>query len=101
MTAQRSAPAHTAAILAFPERDEDRLRRALRGLVAALAAQSEAVAGLRGELRNLSGAMGGLEGSLTEYRTELDTTGEALRHATASARQAERSADGLLAATQP
>ena len=39
-----------ARLLAFPARDDDRLRLALRGLVAALEAQGEAVAALRGEL---------------------------------------------------
>jgi ABC-type transporter Mla subunit MlaD len=96
-----SALPRSAAILAFPERDDDRLRRALRGLVAALAAQSEAVAGLRSELQNLSGAVDGLEGSLVDYRAELGTTGAALRQAAAGAQQLERSADGLLAATRP
>ncbi|MBK1658188.1 hypothetical protein [Paracraurococcus ruber] len=90
----------TATLLAFPARDEDRLRLALRGLLAALDAQAAAVAELRGELGNLSGAMGGLKESLVAYQGELGSTQAALRQAGDEARALERTADGWLAAAR-
>ena len=89
-----------ASLIAFPARDGDRLRLALRGLVAALDSQAEAVAALRGELRGLAGAVGGLEGTMGRYRTELAGTAEALQQAGEEARSLDRLADGWLAATQ-
>lgn len=53
----------SAAVHAFPERPENRLRHALRGLEEALAAQRLAVLSLRDEMRGLSGALAGLAGS--------------------------------------
>jgi hypothetical protein len=90
----------SAQLLAFPARDEDRLRLALRSLVTALDAQGEAVAALRGELRSLASSMQGLDGSFTAYRAELDSTAAALRQAGESARALERTADGWLATSQ-
>ncbi|MCB4822540.1 hypothetical protein [Roseicella aerolata] len=90
----------SATLLAFPAREDDRLRLALRGLVAALDAQSEAVAGLRSELRHLAGAMEDLQGSVAGYRDGLDTTLAALRRAGANARTLERTAEGWLAAAR-
>ncbi|TCZ55381.1 hypothetical protein [Roseicella aquatilis] len=91
---------HSATLLSFPAREDDRLRLALRGLVAALDAQSDAVAALRGELRSLASAMGGLQGSFSTYGAELDSTGAALRQARAEAQALERTADGWIAATK-
>lgn len=90
----------SATLVEFPRRDEDRLRLALRNLMAALDAQAEAVSGLRGELRTLSGAVEGLHGSLIAYRDGLDSTQAALRQAGQEARALERTADGWLAAAR-
>ncbi|WP_149536499.1 hypothetical protein [Siccirubricoccus phaeus] len=87
-----------ATVLAFPERPEDRLRRALRGLEVALAEQAAAVAGLRAELGALSGAMAGLEGSMTGYVAELDRTASAVAGANQAARVLEATADRMLLA---
>ncbi|MDN3562809.1 hypothetical protein ACFQY5_30995 [Paeniroseomonas aquatica] len=93
----QSAPA-TAAILPFPEKPEDRLRRALHGLEAALAEQAEAVAGLRRELGALAEAVDGLGGSFDSYAEGLQETKEALAGAGDQARQLEATADAMLAA---
>jgi hypothetical protein len=87
----------SATLLAFPARDDDRLRLALHGLVAALDAQAEAVAVLRGELRNLAGVMDGLQDSLSGYGGELESTMGALRRAGDGARALERVAEDWLA----
>jgi len=89
-----------AVLVPFPERDEDRLRLALRNLEAALDAQAAALASWRGEIRGLAGAVGGLDQSLGEYRTVLDATAGQLRHAGDAARALERTAEGWLAATR-
>ena len=87
-------------ILAFPAREDDRLRLALRGLVTALEAQGEAVAALRGELSELAGSLQGLDTSFSAYRAELDTTATLLSEAGNGARQLERSAEDWLSATR-
>lgn len=89
----------SATLFAFPERPEDRLRRALRSLEAALAEQATAVAGLRAELGSLSGALVGLEITMTGYAGELDRTADAASAANAAARTLEETADKLLALT--
>jgi len=89
-----------ARLLAFPTRDDDRLRLALRSLVTALEAQGVAVAALRGELSSLAGSMQGLDSSFTAYRAELDTTAATLREAGDGARLLEQTADDWLAATR-
>ncbi len=91
------SPAH---LLSFPARDDDRLRLALRGVGAAREAQGKAVAALRGELSNLSSSVQGLDGSFTTYRSELESTADALRAAGDEARMAERSADDWLSAVR-
>ncbi|MDO9707929.1 hypothetical protein [Paracraurococcus lichenis] len=93
-------PDDTATLLRFPSRNQDRLRLALRELVAALDAQSKAVADFRGELRNLAGAMQGLEGSVKTYQGQLGGTLGALREAGENARKLERTAEGWLTATR-
>lgn len=90
--------ASTATLLTFPQRGDDRLRLALRGLLAALDAQAEAAAGLRAEMRCLAGAAQGLEGSLLAYRDELGSTLDATRQANREARTLERSVEGWLTA---
>ena len=88
----------TASLLAFPAREDDRLRLALRNLVTALEAQGAAVAALRGELAGLAGSLEGLDAGLTTSRTELDATAAALQEAGNGARILERTADDWLAA---
>lgn len=91
---------HSAALLAFPDRSEDRLRLALRRLVAALEAQSAAVAGWRRELDGLAGAVGGLQASMSRYRGALDGTAAGLARAGEEARGLERTAEAWVAATR-
>jgi hypothetical protein len=91
---------HSARLLAFPVRDDDRLRLALRSLVTALDAQGEAVAGLRGELSGLASSLQGLDSSFSTYRTELDSTATALREAGDGARTLGRTAEDWLSATR-
>ncbi|MFC7474772.1 hypothetical protein ACFQS7_10430 [Dankookia sp. GCM10030260] len=91
---------NAASLFAFPAREDDRLRLALRGLVTALEAQGEAVAALRGELAGLAGSMQALDSSFTTYRAELDTTATAARQAGAEARLLERTAEDWLSATR-
>jgi signal transduction histidine kinase len=88
----------TAAILPFPEKPEDRLRRALRALDVALAEQGAAIAGLRRELGTLSGAVQGLGDSLQSYSRGLAETQEAVLGAHAEAQRLEATADAMLAA---
>jgi len=88
----------TAEILPFPEKPEDRLRRALHALDRALAEQGAAVAGLRRELGALSGAVAELGGSLRSYSHVLAETQEAVLGAHAEARRLEATADAMLAA---
>ncbi|WP_043364468.1 hypothetical protein [Belnapia sp. F-4-1] len=90
----------TADILPFPEKPEDRLRRALRTLDAALDEQRAAVAGLRRELGALSGAVAGLGTSLQAYSRGLADTQEAVLGAHAEARRLDATADAMLAACQ-
>ena len=90
----------SASLLAFPTRDDDRLRLALRGLVTALEAQGTAVAALRGELSELASNMQGLDTSFSNYRTELDTAAIALSAAGDEARSLEHRAEDWLSATR-
>ena len=90
----------TADILPFPAKPEDRLRRALRSLDAALDEQRAAVAGLRRELGALSGAVAGLGTSLQAYSRGLADTQEAVLGAHAEARRLDATADAMLAACQ-
>jgi len=94
---ERPMTDQTATLFAFPARDDDRLRLALRGLVAALEGQAAAVATLRGELKTLAGTMDGLQGSMHAYRSELGNTAAAVRLANESARTLERTADRWVA----
>lgn len=91
-TAAQAVDAPAAALLAFPDTTERRLRRALRALDAALAEQRQAVAGLRGQLGALSDAVIGLgnsaqtlHGSLAEAAAETEKARSAARELTATA----------------
>ena len=91
------SPLPSAEILAFPEKPEDRLRRALRALDEALQGQAEAVAGLRQEVGALSGAVDGLGGSFRTYSAGLQAIRTALATAGTQASQLAATADAMLA----
>ena len=86
-----------ATLVAFPSRPEDRLRRALRKLEAALLEQGEAVAGFRADLSALSTAVVGLDRSVQDYRGRLSEAAEAAGRARAEAQRLERHAEAMLA----
>ncbi|MGK7866543.1 hypothetical protein [Falsiroseomonas sp. E2-1-a20] len=73
---------HDAAIVAFPNSNERRLRIALRNLDAALEEQRQAVAAFRAELAQLGSAMQGLGASAQGLQDRLFEVAEdnALAH---------------------
>ncbi len=79
----------------FPKRPEDRLRLALRRLDAAIAEQSDATAGLKSAIGDLSRTMARLGQSVTGYRSALDTTAAEIERALASARTLKATADRM------
>jgi chromosome segregation ATPase len=90
----------TAEILPFPPRapaatrsPEERLRRALAELDAALDEQRAAVAEFRSHLGELGGAVSGLEDTLLKYVGQLTTTESDVLAAQESARKLEATAD--------
>lgn len=83
---QREPPAAEAELLAFPDTDERRLRRALRALDAALDQQRHSVAEFRAQLRELKGA--------------VDQLGTSAQHLTAALAQAAGEASLAHAAAQ-
>lgn len=89
--------ARTAEVLAFPERPEDRLRRALRRLEGALLEQGQAVAAFRSDLAALSVAVVGLDGTLQAYRANLGTAATEAERARDAARRLEARAEAMLA----
>lgn len=89
-----------AELLAFPDTDERRLRRALRALDAALAEQRQSVAEFRAQLTALKGAVGQLGTSAQDLTSALaDAAGEASR-AQAAALQLAATADAMEQATR-
>lgn len=84
-----------AAIIAFPQKPEDRLRVALRDLEAALDEQAMAFQEFRVNLAVLGGAVGGLERSLEGYRGTLDALATDSANAHAVAMQAVQRAEKL------
>jgi len=82
-------------IAAFPLRPEDRLRLALRRLEEALGDQSDAVAGLRAAIGDLSGTMARLGESVAGYRGALDSTAREIERALATARTLHDTADRM------
>ncbi|HWL81500.1 MAG TPA: hypothetical protein VNR89_11135 [Roseomonas sp.] len=84
-----------AALLAFPQNPEDRLRLALRRLDTALAEQAAAVAQFRTSLSDLRTAVGGLAGQVQNYRGALNDTAAKLRHTHETALELERTADRM------
>jgi len=66
-----AAPTTEGRLLLFPDTAEARLRRALRGVDAALAEQRVAVAGFRRQMEALSGAVASLGNSAETLRDSL------------------------------
>ncbi|CAH0206083.1 hypothetical protein [Roseomonas sp. CECT 9278] len=79
----------------FPQRPEDRLRLALRRLDEAVAEQSEATAGLRAAIGDLSTTMARLGQSVSGYRSALDTTATEIERALASSRTLQATASRM------
>lgn len=79
----------------FPQRPEDRLRLALRRLDEAVADQSQATAGLRAAIGDLSRTMARLGSSMHGYRAALDSTAAEIERALASARRLEATASRM------
>ena len=88
-------PPAQASIAAFPLRPEDRLRLALRRLERAIGEQSQATAGLRSAIGELSGTMARLGDSVAGYRGALDSTAAEIERALASARTLQATADRM------
>ena len=90
------ATAPTAAGIAiFPQRPEDRLRLALRRLDEAIADQSDATAGLRAAIGDLSSTMARLGQSVSGYRSALDSTAAEIERALAASRTLQATAERM------
>jgi hypothetical protein len=102
MSEQRAVSAQ---IIPFPSRQpapptddgQERLRRALLALDAAVAGQRDAVAAWRGALANLSTTMSGLGESMQRYRGSLEALDTRVAKLHTEAVQLERTADAALA----
>lgn len=79
-------------IVAFPARDSNRLRLAIRGLEAALEEQARAMAGFRASMAELSGAVAGLKRGTEAYHHRLGELGTLVGTANAAARRLEGTA---------
>jgi hypothetical protein len=88
-TPPRETPAD---VTFFPLRPEDRLRLALRRLDEAVAEQSDATAGLRAAIGDLSTTMARLGQSVSGYRSALDSTAAEIERALASSRTLQATA---------
>jgi septal ring factor EnvC (AmiA/AmiB activator) len=88
-------PATQAAVALFPQRPEDRLRLALRRLDEAVAEQSDATAGLKAAIGDLSRTMARLGTSVTGYRSALDSTAAEIERALAASRALQSTAERM------
>lgn len=79
-------------ITAFPLRAEDRLRLALRRLEEAIGAQSQATAGLRSAIGDLSETMARLGENVAGYRGALDGAAAEIERALAATRALQATA---------
>lgn len=79
----------------FPQRPEDRLRLALRRLDEAVAEQSDAAAGLRAAIGDLSSTMARLGQSVAGYRGALDSAATEIERALAASRTLQATADRM------
>jgi predicted nucleic acid-binding Zn-ribbon protein len=84
-----------AGVARFPQRPEDRLRLALRRLDEAIADQSDATAGLRAAIGDLSRTMSRLGQSVTGYRSALDSTASEIERALAASRTLQATAERM------
>lgn len=82
-------------VISFPNKPEDRLRRALRELEHALSEQTLAFQEFRLNIAVLGGAVGGLERSLESYRGTLDAVALDVAEAHHLAREAVTRAELL------
>jgi hypothetical protein len=98
----------TAQIIAFPGRlapppvtdeGQERLKRAMASLEAAVVGQRSAVAAWRDALEELRTVMSGLGGSMQRYRDSLDVVGDRVAALHSQAVQLERTADAAMAAS--
>jgi ABC-type transporter Mla subunit MlaD len=95
----------SAQIIPFPRRGQakpsdegqERLRRALLNLDAAVAGQREAVAAWRSAISDLGTVMAGLGDSMKRYRNSLDRLDSRVANLHAQAVQLERTADTMAA----
>lgn len=85
-----------AAILPFPIRAEDRLRRATRALDAALERQAGATRALRASVADLGASVRGLADSLDAYDSVLQRAGVAAETARGAAVRLDGIADRLM-----
>lgn len=91
----------TAAVLTFPDTGSARLRRALAGLDAAIAAQGVAVAEWRASLGALKATTDKLGDSWRGYDVSLDRLAGRVRTLNVTARRLEAWADDTLAREEP
>lgn len=82
-------------VAVFPQRPEDRLRLALRRLDEAVAEQSEATAGLRAAIGDLSRTMARLGQSVSGYRSALDSTAAEIERALGTSRTLQATAERM------
>ena len=98
-------PALSAQIIPFPSRQpaaptgdgQERLRRAILALDAAVAGHRDAVAAWRGALADLGTVMAGLGDSMQRYRGSLEALDDRVANLHAEPVQLERTADSTLA----
>lgn len=95
-----TAGAPDAELLAFPDTDERRLRRALRALDAALAEQRQSVAEFRAQLSALKGAVDQLGCSAQDLTVALADAADEASRAQAAAEQLAATAEAMEQATR-
>jgi hypothetical protein len=91
----------SAAILAFPNRAEERLRNALAALDAALLDQKLALEEFQQNIGELGGAVAGLETSLRRYACDLAATKADVLATREAALKLEATADAWMAGAAP
>ena len=97
---QPEQPAAEAELLAFPDTEERRLRRALRALDAALDQQRHSVAEFRAQLRALKGAVDQLGTSAQDLTTALAKAADEASLAQAATHQLVATAEAMEQATR-
>lgn len=97
---QPEQPGAEAELLAFPDTEERRLRRALRALDAALDQQRHSVAEFRAQLRALKGAVDQLGTSAQDLTTALAKAADEASLAQAATQQLVATAEAMEQATR-